>query len=129
MSKLVTIRNFQGLDNKNNEADLSPSFLSKAENVDCSNDNSIKRRGGVTQKVAGDFHSLWSNNAICLCVEGEDLKRVYSDYSTQYLRQNVGPNRMSYVDIDGVIYYTNEQAIGYIKDEADNAFTTPTLAH
>lgn len=125
----VTFQNFKGINNVADANNLTVEELSEAENVDIDNEGKAVRRTGYTRKYApsGKTHSLWSNNRICLFIEGTDLMRLHADYSTEIIRSNVGNQPMSFVDINENVYYSNATVNGYIDSTGtDNQYTTPT---
>lgn len=126
--KTITFEKFSGINNLDDSLALTPDALTQAENVYIDKLGKIKTRDGFTLLSAGDRHSLWSNGTICLFVQGAELKRLHDDFTTTTtIRTGLTPGAaMSYVDINGVVYYSNRNQIGFIESFVDNAFVTPT---
>jgi len=121
--------NFKGINNVADANNLEIGDLVEAENVDIDNEGKAKRRYGYTKVFtpSGKMHSMWSNDRICLFVDGTTLKRLLADYSTETLRTGCGNQPMSFVDINENVYYSNATVNGYV-DSAfnDNRYSTPT---
>ena len=118
---------FLGINTLADEAKLSPREFREASNVDIDNRGLASRRKGTTQTVAlGTYHSLWSNGDVMLGVVGSDLEFFYEDMTTKTLRSDLlTGERMSYVDINGVPYYSNGQVIGRVENETSNSLPDP----
>ena len=88
---MFEIKGFRGKNNLADPARILPSggasFLAECRDVNIEDDFMIHRRGGFGPPIfPGDgIHSLWSNGNICLVVQGADLKKLNSDYTTQGL--------------------------------------------
>jgi hypothetical protein len=119
---------FSGINNRHRPEELKPGELSCARNVDIDDAKRLRRRDGYDLAVAGNYHSLWSDGSVCLVVKAGSLFNVNTDFSTSLLRVNVGDSPMSYVSVNGVVYYTNGSVIGYIENGADYQFSTPSTS-
>ena len=94
--------------------------------MDIDNEGKAKRRTGYTRKYtpSGKIHSMWSNDRICLFVEGSTLKRLNADYTASTIRDGVSTLPMSYVDVNENVYYSNATVNGYVDSlGADNQFS------
>ena len=117
---------FRGIDNVSNPEALQPGFLSRAANCDIDDNGFLRRRKGYEQILDCDAHSLWSNGDVCFFVHGTMLKRLYDDFSTAVILNGVNPHlRMEFVDVNGVVYFTNNEIIGFI--ENDIAYPFPEV--
>jgi len=128
---LFETKGFRGKNNLSDPARVLPagkgSFLTASLNVDIDDALMAHRRAGfASSSYSGSaIHSLWGNGDVCLFVQGSDLKRLNADYSAATLRAGIGTGRMNYVEVNGIIYYTNDAAIGFVKDGVDKSFTDP----
>lgn len=87
--------------------------LAAATDVYVDDTNMLSQRQGYEQKASGDIHSMWSNGAMCLFMEGTDLKGLATDLSTKtVIKSGLTANRTTaFVDINGVIVFTNGEVI------------------
>ena len=123
MAKLlnpITFKEFDGLRNTTAPERLSPADLQVAVNVDIDDSKRITRRTGRTSRLAGGMHSLWSDGAICLAVQGTTLCRINAEgastYSKSVLRTGLTAGaRMSFWSVAGVVYYANGFEKGVIQ--------------
>jgi hypothetical protein len=125
----ITFKNFKGINNVAEPINLELDELVEASNIDIDSDGRAKRRGGYTKKYtpSDKVHSLWSNDRICLFIEGATLKRLNTDYTATIIRSNVSNLPMEYVDVNENVYYSNASVNGWIDSfGSDNQFTTPT---
>jgi hypothetical protein len=135
LSMVFETKGIRGVNNVADPARVLPSgkgsFLTQGQNIDIDNELMAYRRDGFgAPSYEGDrIHSLWGNGKTCLFVEGPDLKTLRADYSAAVLRQGVGPARMHYVDVNGIVYYTNDTVIGFVKEGADNSFRDPNQTY
>lgn len=105
--------------------------LREALNVDIDNMFGISSRPGSDLQVSGsDIHSLWSDEKVCLFVDGPALYQLHEDYSvTQLLTGFPTGARMSYVLANDRIYMTNGGYIGYYHDLTMTALTDPGVTY
>lgn len=111
----VDIKAFSGLRNDVKPERMEPGDLVAAVNVDIGNDGQLSRRAGIESKLAADAHSLWVAGDICLFVEASVLKRLHDDYSTTVMRTLTTNDRVSYVSVNGRIYFSNGTDTGIIE--------------
>jgi hypothetical protein len=125
----IIFQNFSGINNVADANNLAVDELSEAENMDIDNEGKCKRRPGYTRKFTptGKMHSLWSNERMCLFVDGTTLKRLWPDYSSTTIRVDVGNQPMSFVDINESVYYSNPTVNGYVDSLGeDNQYPIPS---
>ena len=132
-----SVDKFLGINNVANPTRLFPETvnreyifpLQEANNVLIDDTFRIASRGGYTKIMSGnDIHSMWSNNKICLLVDGENLLFIDPVYQNSTVRSGLMlGQRMSYVNVNGRVYYTNGYQIGYILNGADNMLTPPGM--
>ncbi len=126
----LVFKNFTGINNVADAINLDLKALTEASNVDIDNEGRIKRRGGYTKKYTPTekLHSMFSNDRICLFVEGTTLKRLHTDYTTTTIRTNVSNLPMEYVDVNEKVYYSNASVNGWVDTLGnDNRYATPTV--
>ena len=106
---------WKGLNNISNPENTSDQFLKKALNINLDKTGNISKRKGYTKKINGNFTSLWAseNGLGCYGVLNGDLVSIYSDYTTSVI-QSVGSERLSFEEIDGIIYYNSNTTNGII---------------
>ena len=97
--------------------------LAVAVNVDIDDTGRISRRKGFTQRVAGNYHSLFCHNDTVLCVTGDAFCVLNADYSATPLRNVTLDARVSYCPVDDKIYYTNGYETGYVFNNLSYAWT------
>jgi len=128
------IEGFRGINNVQDPDKLRPdretgtTFLVKADNTDITDDFRAARRSGSEAVYTGSssVHSMFANSNICLFVEGTTLNSIDGNYSVSVIISGLTVNRrMNYVDIGGVIYYTNGVDKGYIIDNTVHSYVLP----
>jgi len=102
--------------------------LAQAVNVDVESTGRVSRRGCIKSTVlTGSYHSLFAYDEICLVVKGTSLYLVSESLGETALRADLRPGeRMSYVWVDGAVYYTNGYQNGVVKNGVDNTWTAVT---
>lgn len=135
-----SVDRFSGLDNVHDKHRLIPQPiyhkgiylvpLWQADNVEIDDTHQLKSRSGYTRVASGSqIHSMWSNNEVCLYVDGTSLMQMNSSYVSITLRTGLTPNaRMSYADFNDKIYYSNEFEIGFVRNSTDNGVVDPSMA-
>ncbi len=126
----IVFKNFKGINNVTDAINLTTDELTEASNIDIDNEGKASRRGGYTRKFTpdGKMHSVWSNDRICLFVDGSTLKRLWPDYTATTIRENVSSLPMEFVDINENVYYSNASVIGWVDSLGnDNQFTDPGI--
>lgn len=97
--------------------------LVAAVNVDIDNSGQVARRVGTTQKVAGAAHSLWAHGNDCLYVQGTTLKRLNADFSSTTLATGLTAGLpLTYVAVNGRVYWSNGQESGAYVDNANRSW-------
>lgn len=113
----------KGLDNRRSDARVPRDALRNAVNVDVLEDGSVRRRDGVTLKISGDIHSLWSNtarNLMFAVVDGVLTQYAVSNagvLSGTVIRSGLTGAAMAYLDAglpDGSVYYSNGVVTGRV---------------
>ena len=121
----VTFNKFSGIKNTVTEERLSMggkdrtgralgAELAEALNVDIDDAGQIKRRRGRQKVSSCNFHSLWSVNGRAYVVKDGNLCRLYPNYEVTVLRNNVGPDRISFVKVDDFLYFSSRVTSGRI---------------
>lgn len=93
-------------------------FLRNAVNVDLTASGTLQRRQGAAKVLAGsDLHSLWSERGMTLCIDGDTLRWVGDDLSTEALRTGLVPGQpASYTWFGHDVYWTNGVVLERIRD-------------
>ena len=125
--KLTTIK---GINNNSDALATKPPYVREAENVDLDDEGKVvsRRQGHGDELISGAYHSLWPPRptpaGLMLGVTGATLRIINPDWSTTIIRSDLNPNLMDYVDVNGIVYYTNNQVYGFIENLADGTFPT-----
>ena len=112
----VVLRQFLGLNNRVARERLKPGELAEALDIDLDDTGQVRRRRGTTRVAAGSFHSLFeAQTGDIYVVRNRRLVRVLPDYSMVDLGQEVGNERLSYIQVGEVIYFSSRVASGAIQ--------------
>lgn len=123
---IVEYSMFSGINNVDDPTKLFPVRtddgeiypLTVAVNVDIDNTRRLKIRPGSKKVITGTMiHSLWNtpDESRAFFVEGDKLYLVNDDYSVTQMVSGLSEGfRMSYEEVNGNVYFTNNQIIGYI---------------
>ncbi len=128
----IKFQNFTGINNVADATNLKLEELAEARNVDIDNEGRVSRRDGYTKKYtpSDKTHSMWSNDRMCLFVEGSTLMRLNTDYTATQLRVNVTTLPMEYVDVNEDVYYSNASVNGYIDSlGVNNLHSNPSVEY
>jgi hypothetical protein len=125
----IIFNQFAGINNVDDAVNLTPQDLVEAPNIDIDNKGRATRRPGYTRKYnpSGVLHSMWSNDRICLFVEGTTLMRLLPDYTATIIRSNISNLPVDYDDWNEMVYYTNASVIGYVVNGVDQTVSDPGL--
>lgn len=122
----MTFGAFAGLRNTIPAERLEPGDLTAAVNVDIDNGGRAQRRPGTELRAAGPSHSLWSHGDNCLFVRGDTLHRLHLDYNMSIVATGLTPDMpMSYVDVNGRVYWTNGVETGVVTSEGNRSWGIP----
>lgn len=123
---MQTVKLFSGTSGLNTKIDptrapFSPEvgipWLATAKNVMVDDSGRISRIKGYSKKLSGSFHSLYHGAGMTVAVTGDALSIIHQDFTRTPIR-NITPHaQMSYVTVDGKIFYANGFEIGYIENE------------
>lgn len=121
---VFVFKSFTGLRNDVPPEDMSATDLTTADNVDVTDANKLRRRGGTTPTgVVSPCHSLWFGAGTWLAVCDGDLvklTRTNSGYTTSLVRQAVGSPRMAYWAVGSRVFFSNGVVSG-VYDAGENA--------
>jgi len=121
MANLIIYRATNGLNTKIDPARLryDPKGgirdLAVAYNVDGDDTGRIGRRKGYEKKISASMHSLFCDGGECLFVTGDALCVLHSDYTYTAIRNVKLGARMSYVQVNNEIYYSNGYEKGVVR--------------
>ena len=116
--KVVTYKNFNGLNNNQNPENTPVNYLKKALNVNIDKTGNVSKRKGYTKVITGSFTSLWaspSGNGCYAVLEGNLIKINY-DYTYSTLLNNVGIDKLSFEEVDNIIYFSSVSYNGIIEN-------------
>jgi hypothetical protein len=124
-------KDFIGISNTKDLKRTPPGYFRSAINVDSDDNKKLFLRRGKEEVDATSTHSLWSNKAICLCVQGGDLREIVINAETHVptfttILEGVGDTEMQYQGGVDMVFFSNATIIGYIRDHAAHPFPTIT---
>lgn len=109
----VFLQQFSGLVNTRSEERLGPDELLVAKNIDLDDAKQVHRRRGQTLKDAASWHSIHTtSNGNVYGVRDGIFGRIKPDYSFSAIKADVGPHKLAYVEIDGMLY-ANSRTTGF----------------
>ena len=119
----VKIEKFMGINNVDPPQKCKPGELQEAINCEIDDVGRIRRRDGFSSVFSGTPHSLWADGDICLFREGENLRRLSTAWSATTIRSGLlGTNRMNYLPLNGLIYYSDEIVTGIYDGTTDRTW-------
>ncbi len=139
-SKPASLGPFLGLSNRRADDALASmdrrvpgDYLARAENVDISNQGTVKRRAGYARVQPGaDCHSLWSRGADAFYADGADLKRARGEgtsLSVSTIFSGLPVGRFLSFAHDGVnVIFTDGVTNRRIVDDGPAPLAPPALA-
>lgn len=108
----------KGINTVDERVDLEDDELFAAENIILDRKGKVRGiREGYTQVISAvSPHSLWSNGRLLLFSEGGSIKSINTEgYGTTTLYSGLTPTvKVSFVDINGVVYWSNGERSGRI---------------
>jgi hypothetical protein len=115
---LVTYKGFpKGVDNRSSDFGVTDEFLRDAVNVDILNSGNVRRRRGISQKIASSgAHSVFSDDTRMVWATANKLYVAGADLAPMLLLTdpNLGLQPLSYAAVNGDIYFSNEYTNGKI---------------
>lgn len=124
----ITLSNFKGIRNTVNRERLAPEEFESAVNIDLDDVGQVRRRRGYTLQLAGNCHSLRTIGGRVLGVKDGILGVVSPDFSFQSLGTVVGPERLSYTQVDRTTYFSSMTASGKLTDTTVELWGAPSDA-
>jgi hypothetical protein len=123
----IQLAAFAGINNRLPQERLTAADLVTGSNVVIGDSSNIEMREGRTLLLAGSYHSVWANNDICLLVQGTALKRLLPDNSVATVRNDMSGERVSYDDVAGTVYYSDNSITGAIAVDGEKGWGLPQL--
>lgn len=114
----MEIKKWLGLKNTTSPERLKPGELAVAQNLDIDNANRLSSRQGYALTQSGSFHSLWASDKTCYVMVGQDMKRLLEDGSIVQVIRLTSGKRVSFCELNGVVYYSNTIDTGRIVNGA-----------
>ena len=110
----MEIKKFLGLRNVSAPDREKPGALDTALDVDIDNSGALRSRTGQTLVTATASHSMWAKPGLCLVAQGTSLRRMdeAGALTTLGALSTVAP--ISYVEDNGVVYFSNGTDTGRI---------------
>ena len=107
--KTIHYTGFKGLNNYLKAENTDPTYLKKALNIDLDKAGHISKRLGYTLVDSAVYSSLWTseNGLGCYAIRNGDLVKVNSDYSHTTLINSISKDKISFEEVDGLIYYSS----------------------
>ena len=108
---------FAGLRNTVDPAEMDPSDLATALNVDITDARRIRRRKGFgASVVSGACHSFWSSGSHAYMVRAGELLQVMPDFTVKVLRAGLTDDaQMEFDIVGGRVFFSNGQENGVIE--------------
>ena len=122
MSKITVFSGAKGLNTKTDPVriDFNPKTgvtdLAAAVNVDIDDTGRISRRKGFTKVKTADCHSLFCDGGECVYASGTSLYILGSDYTSRSVATVTEGAKLSYAQVNDVLFYTNGYEKGLIRD-------------
>jgi len=116
--KTVPIEGFKGLNNVLRPERTPQEYLKKALNINLDKQGNISKRKGYTLEDTGDYSCIWANKDGTQCYGVKDGNLVSVDYSfnTTTLQAGLGPEVVSFEEINNIIYLTSPTFKGIIEN-------------
>lgn len=116
--KSVTIKTFKGENNIHSPESTNTAFLKLASNMDLDTTGGLSKREGYRVVDTGKYTSLWAseNGLGCYGVKDGNLVKINSDYSSTIILNNVSEEKISFEEVQGLIYFTNSSVNGVIEN-------------
>lgn len=114
--KVIKYSAFKGINNIVDAQCTDPAYLKKALNVNIDKLGGIGTRKGYVKKDTANYSSVWSseNRQGCYAVRNGDLVKLNPDYSFITLLSGIGNEKLSFEEVDNIIYYTSSNTNGII---------------
>ena len=115
-----------GVNEKAKETDLPQSTARVLKNLNVSNEGKIRRRDGFIRRVVASVaHSIYTHNGFVFAVVDNALQMLDTDtWDLTVVRGGVGPSRLSYAAIGGVVYYSNGTVSGRYDTESGQHYSS-----
>lgn len=119
---VIEYKDFLGISSAKDLTRVPKGYLLRAVNFDIDVEMMLHRRRGRKPFLPIGAHSGWSNEFVCFFISNGNLYQLFDDWTSSIIMSGVGNNRMEYVDVNGIVYFTNNQIIGFIQDGVVYAF-------
>ena len=121
----IEYKKWLGISNAKDRTRIPNNYLRRAMNVDVDVENMIHMRRGRKMFIPFGATSLWANGDETYCffvgIDG-NLYMMNPDMSYTNILSGVGMSEMEFIDVNGIIYFTNNNIVGYIQNGVPHAF-------
>jgi len=116
IGKSVLVDTFKGINNVLPDDKSVDGYLKELVNLDIDKNNNLFKRKGFVLRDSSSFHSLWSNEnkTRMFAVRDGDLVEIKADSSYTTLVPSIGDSRVTYDEVDNIVYYTSRFKSGKI---------------
>ena len=122
--RTLNIKSFKGLHNRLDPEHTPQDYLKTVDNIDIDISGSLNKREGYIRVDSANYSCLWSstNGLGCYAVRNGDLVRINSDLSHSTLKSNVGNTKLSFEEVDGLVYFSSDSTNGIIDNGSVRSF-------
>jgi hypothetical protein len=115
--KVISYSTFKGINNKLDPEHTPKEYLKKALNIDLDITGSVSIREGYTKVDSANFTSLWASRRGngCYATRNGDLVLINKNYSYTTLLSGVGSAKISFDEVDDIIYFASDNVTGIIQ--------------
>ena len=134
----LTLQGWAGIHNAGDQYDIPITdrlaYLKSAINVDIDDKRMLHRRQGRSRVYTGTPRQIWPQVDVgitySIILEGSSMKQLNPDFGTPItlLTGLDAVSLMDFVYVNGRVYYTNPNVIGYIKDGVATALAAPAVS-
>lgn len=129
MNKTKQVRRFHGLNNVTDPLRLGLKWLSRADNIDVTDDGGLRRRDGFESSLPGALSGAYAtqDGSRMYIVDAGELKEVFADMSTETLKTGLAAVPMQWAEIGDQVYFTDGVSDGVIhRDGRVETWSWPT---
>ena len=127
--KTKNVTGFKGLNNTVTPQNTPEEYLKVALNIDLDKGGNIIKRKGYALVDSGNYTSLWSNDSgtKCYAVKSGNLIKLNKDYSSSIIVSGVTTDKLSFEEVDGVVYLSSSTFNGIIEKDIYRSWGIPKV--